>query len=176
MLTLKTNRWRNKSVSNTQLLGFESIWWCNCWFTQNGCSNLLWSIFLFSWFALAFVLNLLTVLSHLIAIQETLWNNNIKVASTFLCCWSSVSILFVRCLDEGIHAPDPPALTLKAAIQYLHMTLQLMILHHNAKFGSKRFDGLFDIASTVIFQDLNAHCDFDLEDCNRSYSACYSDK
>ena len=72
--------------------------------------------------------------------------NNIKVASTFLCCWSSVSQLFVRCLDEGIHAPDPPALTLKAAIQSLHLTLQLMILHHSTKSGSKWFGGSFDIA------------------------------
>ena len=43
-------------------------------------------------------------------------------------------------------------------------TLRLTRMHHNAKFGSKRFSISEDMEQTAFIYDLNYHCDTDLKD------------
>ena len=57
-------------------------------------------------------------------------------------------------------------LTLKIAKQCFHMTLWLMMIYHNTKFGSKRLTRSEDIVCTVN-KVSNIHCNPDLEHSNK---------
>ena len=58
-------------------------------------------------------------------------------------------------------------LTLEAANQPFHLTLWLIIMHHNTKFGDKWFSGSEDIVWTNAVNDiLKFHCNPDLENSN----------
>ena len=57
-------------------------------------------------------------------------------------------------------------LTLNTAIQFLQKTLWLMIMYHQAKFGSKRISSSEDIHSIYklsYFDCMSPYCDLDLE-------------
>ena len=53
---------------------------------------------------------------------------------------------------------------MKTIIQYLHKTLQLMMMCQNIKFGSKKISSSVDMAEKVISDYMRPHCDLDLED------------
>ena len=56
-------------------------------------------------------------------------------------------------------------LTFKTIIQFLHKTLQLIMMYHTINFGCKIISGSVDIIETVISENTSLHCNLDLEDC-----------
>ena len=60
-------------------------------------------------------------------------------------------------------------LTLKIVKQFLHRTLQLMMLYYNTKFGCKWKSSLEATVESLYFDYLSPHCDLDIEDSEATF-------